>query len=310
MSTANTIPGPVVRKRTLQFAGSIALLAVIALVFPRDKLIQALASIPASTLIAALPIYLALHLLGTWKWHWMVNSAGADLPFRQSVRCYFGGLFANLFIPSVIGGDVVAIALGITKARTKEAIVSGTLASRAIDLGALAALVCLSVLALPREMNSTGERLMQLVLGVLIASAALAFAVLFTFRRFVRGRAAAYLNVFLDAWRRPGLTSAVFVCSLTMQTGLIALSAWIAAGCGVRVPAGAWFFAWPLAKLAGLIPVTLAGIGSRELVLPALLAPFGADPAAAASVGLAWDGVLICGSLCAAVISKSAGPRT
>ena len=294
------------KKRAIQIAGSAILLLVLLLVFPRHKLMQALASIPPSTLAAALPIYVALHFLGSLKWLLMVNSAGAQLPVSEALRCYFGGLFSNLFLPSVIGGDIVTMTLGVSRAQSREAVISGSFASRVIDLAALALLIGVAVLALPRELNSTGRHLIQLVFAVLAGVAMLGCIALFLLRPRLRGRAVAYWDAFASAWRRPGSTLAALGLSVTMQAGLIALSAWIGVGCGLRLPASAWLFAWPLAKLSGFVPVTLAGIGSRELVLPALLAPFGADPSAAASVGLAWDAVLIVGSLVGGAISKTA----
>ncbi len=306
MTTATPLPRLAGRKRAIRIAGSLLLLVVLVLVFPRHKLAQALTSIPPSTIAAALPIYLSLHFLGSLKWQLMVNRPDAPLTFIESVRCYFGGLFSNLFLPSVIGGDVVTVALGVSRTRKTEQVVSGTLANRIIDLAALALLVGLSVFVFPREINSAGEQLIQLVLIVLIGASILACLAVFLLRRRIRGRAGRYVAAFTASWHRPWLTLTVLALSLAMQTGLIALSAWLGAGCGLHLPARAWLFAWPLAKLSGFVPITLAGIGSRELVLPALLAPFGADPAAAASVGLAWDAVLITGSLVGGAISKIA----
>jgi uncharacterized membrane protein YbhN (UPF0104 family) len=322
MTPAASLPRPTGRKRIIRVAGSLLLLIVLMLVFPRHKLVQALASIPPSTIAAALPIYVSLHFLGSLKWQLMVNRPDAPLTFLESVRCYFGGLFSNLFLPSVIGGDVVTIALGVSPNRKTEQLVSGTLANRIIDLAALALLVGSAVFVLPlpnrdREgvgafaavstaSGGAGQQLIQLILIVLIGVSILACLSVFLLRRKIQGRARRYLEAFAACWHRPWLTLAVLALSLAMQTGLIALSAWIGVGCGLHLPARAWLFAWPLAKLSGFVPVTLAGIGSRELVLPALLAPFGADPAAAAGVGLAWDAVLITGSLVGGAISKIA----
>jgi len=306
MSTLATAPRRIAPKRMFRILGSAILLVLLAYLFPRHKVIHALESIPGSTLAAALPVYLALHFLGCFKWHLMVNGAAVQLPILQSIRCYFSGLFANLFLPSVIGGDVVMMTLGAARTRKTEGIISGTLASRAIDLAALGLLVSFAIVFFPRHMNTAGETLMQLTLMVMVGGAALACAIVFALRRRLRGRAAAYWNAFASAWRHPGVTLSALGLSLAMQTGLVALSAWIGAGCGLLLPVRAWLFAWPLAKLSGFVPVTLAGIGSRELVLPALLAPFGADPAVSASVGLAWDAVLIAGCLVAGIIAKAA----
>jgi uncharacterized membrane protein YbhN (UPF0104 family) len=307
MTTAAAPPRSAGRKQAIRIAGSVLLLAALALFFPRHKLVEALASIPPSTIAAALPIYLSLHFLGSLKWQLMVSRPDAPLTFLEALRCYFGGLFSNLLLPSVIGGDVVTIALGVSRNRKTEQLVSGTLANRIIDLGALALLVALAFFAGPLpDRDRKGVGVVQLVLVALIGGSILACAGIFLLRREISGPAEKYMAAFTASWRRPWLTLAVLALSLAMQTGLIALSAWLGVGCGLHLPARAWLFAWPLAKLSGFVPVTLAGIGSRELVLPALLAPYGADPAAAASVGLAWDAVLITGSLVAGAISKLA----
>ena len=304
MTTAAALPRSAGKKQAIRIIGSVLLLTALALFFPRHKLVEALASIPPSTIAAALPIYLSLHFLGSLKWQLMVSRPDAPLTFLEAVRCYFGGLFANLFLPSVIGGDVVTIALGVSRNRKTEQLVSGTLANRIIDLVALALLVGAALSN--RDCQGAGQRLVQLVLVVLLSASILVCVAVFFLRRRISGRAEKYVAAFIASWHRPWLTLAVLALSLAMQTGLIALSAWLGVGCGLHLPARAWLFAWPLAKLSGFVPVTLAGIGSRELVLPALLAPFGADPAAAASVGLAWDAVLITGSLVGGCISKLA----
>jgi len=304
MTTAAALPRSAGKKQAIRIIGSVLLLTALALFFPRHKLVEALASIPPSTIAAALPIYLSLHFLGSLKWQLMVSRPDAPMTFLEAVRCYFGGLFANLFLPSVIGGDVVTIALGVSRNRKTEQLVSGTLANRIIDLVALALLVGAALSN--RDRQGAGQRLVQLVLVVLLSASILVCVAVFFLRRRISGRAEKYVAAFIASWHRPWLTLAVLALSLAMQTGLIALSAWLGVGCGLHLPARAWLFAWPLAKLSGFVPVTLAGIGSRELVLPALLAPFGADPAAAASVGLAWDAVLITGSLVGGCISKLA----
>jgi uncharacterized membrane protein YbhN (UPF0104 family) len=304
MTTAAALPRSAGKKQAIRIIGSVLLLTALALFFPRHKLVEALASIPPSTIAAALPIYLSLHFLGSLKWQLMVSRPDAPLTFLEAVRCYFGGLFANLFLPSVIGGDVVTIALGVSRNRKTEQLVSGTLANRIIDLVALALLVGAALSN--RDRQGAGQRLVQLVLVVLLSASILVCVAVFFLRRRISGRAEKSVAAFIASWHRPWLTLAVLALSLAMQTGLIALSAWLGVGCGLHLPARAWLFAWPLAKLSGFVPVTLAGIGSRELVLPALLAPFGADPAAAASVGLAWDAVLITGSLVGGCISKLA----
>ena len=42
---------------------------------------------------------------------------------------------------------------------------------------------------------------------------------------------------------------------------------------------GPWIFAWPLAKIIAVLPVSLNGLGLREATLAGFLAPFGASAA-------------------------------
>jgi len=68
-----------------------------------------------------------------------------------------------------------------------------------------------------------------------------------------------------------------------------------------------WLFLWPLATIAGLLPLTQGGIGVREAALAILLAPFGVAGAAAVAAGLAFQGVVIGGGLLAGLIVLTLG---
>src|SRR3989442_15404019 len=76
---------------------------------------------------------------------------------------------------------------------------------------------------------------------------------------------------------------------VTVQIGFVLLTAGSAAGCGLHVPLRAWLFAWPLAKLSALLPVTQGGLGVGEVALAALVPPFGAAPVLTAAGGLAGE---------------------
>jgi uncharacterized membrane protein YbhN (UPF0104 family) len=71
-----------------------------------------------------------------------------------------------------------------------------------------------------------------------------------------------------------------------------------------------WLFAWPLAKLAALLPLTQGGIGVREAALVALLAPFGAAGTLVLAAGLVWEGVIVAGGLIAGLAALVASRRS
>ena len=70
---------------------------------PLGQLWAALGQLPPALWFAVLGAYLLAQTVGMIKWRMMVNLAGADLSYAQAARCYFGGMFGTLFLPSVVG---------------------------------------------------------------------------------------------------------------------------------------------------------------------------------------------------------------
>jgi glycosyltransferase involved in cell wall biosynthesis/uncharacterized membrane protein YbhN (UPF0104 family) len=306
------LPRPKFRERIassrgLRVLGSMILLLSLTFFLPRDKILGALRVIHPAILAAAIPLLLAVHTLGSWKWHLLVNKGGAGLRFSSSVRLYFSGLFGNLFLPSIVGGDAVMVALGLRETRSRGAIVLGSLVNRVLDLGGLIAISFAGAVAQGGALDTQSRRWLE---TILIAAAVGVILVISAFvmhpDRLPRKLRALYLQhqPLIDALRRPGTYAAPFAMSVLMQLSLLLMTASIAETCGLHVAFGAWLLAWPLAKLVALLPVTVGGIGARELALAALLGPFGAPAASAIAVGLAWDGVLVGGSLFAGLISR------
>src|SRR5258708_20736498 len=84
----------------------------------------------------------------------VVNTAGAELDFATSAQCYTGGLFGALFLPSIIGGDVVRLAVGLRRSPRPVAVLTGNIADRFLDVAAQAGLVLLGLLLLPGSLPS------------------------------------------------------------------------------------------------------------------------------------------------------------
>src|SRR4029077_17732455 len=98
---------------------------------------------------------------------------------------------------------------------------------------------------------------------------------------------------------RPRLLAMGWLLGVLIQGTFILLNALLAISCGFFFSLRGWLFAWPLAKIAALLPVTQGGMGIREAVLVALLLPFGASSSLVLASGLAWEGVIIAGGLIA-----------
>jgi hypothetical protein len=67
----------------------------------------------------------------------LVNAGRATLHRADAVRCYAAGLFTNMCLPSIVGGDVLRAALATKATGRPEAAVLGGLADRVSDTIAL-----------------------------------------------------------------------------------------------------------------------------------------------------------------------------
>src|SRR5258707_13801346 len=117
----------------LRWAAALAVFAILFHFLPVAQLRAALASVPAMRFAIILIIYLCAHAIGIAKWRMVVNAAGSQLDFATSGQCYLGGLFGTLFLPSIIGGDVIRIAVGLRRSPRPAAVPAGMVPDRFLD---------------------------------------------------------------------------------------------------------------------------------------------------------------------------------
>jgi uncharacterized membrane protein YbhN (UPF0104 family) len=84
---------------------------------------------------------------------------------------------------------------------------------------------------------------------------------------------------------------------------LTVLNAFLADACGLHIAWTVWLFAWPLSKIAAMMPISQGGIGVREATLVALLTPFGATSALAFAAGIVFQTIIISGGLVSGLVA-------
>src|ERR1700756_5383065 len=132
-----------------RWAAALAVLAVLFHFLPVAPLRAALASVPPLRFAIVLVFYLCAPAVGICKWRIVVNAAGSQLDLTTSSQCYLGGLFGTLFLPSIIGGDVVRMAVGLRRSSRPAAVLAGNAVDRFIDVAAQATLVGIGLILLP-----------------------------------------------------------------------------------------------------------------------------------------------------------------
>jgi uncharacterized protein (TIRG00374 family) len=297
----------------LRWAAALVVLGVLLHFLPVAPLRAAIARVPVSVFVAVLLGYLLAHCIGVLKWRMVVNAAGAELDFATSAQCYAGGLFGTLFLPSIVGGDVVRLAVGLRRSPRPAAVLTGNLVDRFLDVTAQGGLVLVGLFLAPElelvpdELEDKLENAFVLVAAALIVL----LGVMFRLRkRILAGRSVRFrrrLARLRHALRSVSKRRRVLVLGWLLGTGIqtcfLLLTVQVAEYCGLKLPLGVWLFAWPLAKVAAVLPLTQGGIGLREAALVALLAPFGAPGPLVLAAGLVWEAVVIAGGLIAGAVA-------
>jgi glycosyltransferase 2 family protein len=292
----------------VRIAGSLLFLGILLAFLPLHKLVVTLRSIPFTLWLWVLAGFLGTHLIGVAKWRLTLHISNARLTFAQAVRCYFAGLFGTVFLPSVVGGDVVRMGLAFRIERNRAGVLLGSLVDRLLDTISLAVVAGVGVLLIPGALNERHRRAF-IALAIVFT---LAFAGLLVLLRVTPWQRLPFRmrRLFVKvrrAWRsmasQPQYVLVSLLLGIVVQTGLLLLSVLIAAACGLHVSLRVWLLVWPLAKLLALVPLTLGGLGIREAGLAALLVPFGVPAELSVAAGLAWESILIAGGLVAGLIS-------
>jgi glycosyltransferase 2 family protein len=301
----------------LRWIAALVVLAAMLHFLPLATVRSAIARVPPEQFLAALAGYLLAHALGVLKWRMVVNAAGAQLDLATSLQCYGGGLFGTLFLPSIVGGDVIRLAVGLRRSPRPAAVLAGNVVDRFLDVASQAGLVALGfVLLLGSLPESLGPIAKRTLLTALAACLVLLALVVLLRGPLLRGRSirfrrrlARLRHALRGVSRRPHILLAGWLAGTAIQSTFLVLTAWLAAACGLHLPLRVWLFAWPLAKLAALLPLTQGGIGIREAALVALLAPSGAAGTLVLASGLIWEGIIVAGGIIAGLAAFLAGRK-
>lgn len=295
----------------LRLAGSALILAALFWFLPREAILDGLRRVPPLEFLAVLAMFLLSHVAAAAKW-WLILERPCD--FLLALRAHFGGLAANLCLPGAVGGDAVRAVMLHGMMGDGPRLAAGGIADRVIDILALSLLSGLGFALLRHD--GGGNLMLLLEAGALLLGLAVAICVIlplalpklwdlvprlpgrdFTMR--LRGALAAL-------GRRPGQLALLLGASILIQGTLVLLAYQLALAVGLTIPLGAWVFAWPLAKILAILPISLGGLGLREATLAALLVPFGAVGAQVVAAGLVWQGILfLTGGLGAIVVMLS-----
>jgi glycosyltransferase 2 family protein len=295
-------------KLLVRAAISAAILAILLWWLPTESLLAAIMAISLPVWLLVIAGFLAGHLVSAYKWRFLLGAAGVRISGREAIRAHAAGLFANLCLPSVIGGDVIRAGLVVRDHKRIENVTLGSLADRINDSFALVLIAATASMLVPAtaEINTAYvlSRLALVLSGGVITG--LVVIRLVPVAHLPQKMASIILR-FRDAlgslMSAPGIALLAFLMSVAIQGGFILLNILLAKQIGIAATTSLWFFAWPLAKLVALAPVSLGGIGVREVAIAGLMSPFGIEPALVVAQSLTWEVVLVVSGLLAGTLA-------
>lgn len=241
--------------------------------------------------LLAVLLYLGGQAMCAYKWGLLARALGMRRPYRALVAYYFGGMFANLFLPTTVGGDVGrAAAVARPNGGLARGLVS-VLADRAsglVGLLLLASAGALSVPGVPANVRA----------AVFAGTLALLAGGLLVLARPGLLRRAAKLQQAALACRRPVVLAPVLLLSLAFQALVVLLHALMGRALGLSVPLPYYLLAGTLVALVAMVPVSVNGIGTRDAAYVAVLGLAGVPGEAAVAFALSWLALIV---VCSAV---------
>jgi uncharacterized protein (TIRG00374 family) len=253
----------------------------------------------------------AAHVVAAGKWRVLLGASGARPGPREVLRAHFSGLFANLCLPTMVGGDVVRAGL-LLRHYPGGPLAVGSLADRVLDTAALVVLSSAGALLAPGLLEGIAGPILTVAFVAVIACG---LATPLILNRLDTSRLPEALASTTEKVREavgallghPTSALAALILALGIQGSYVLLNVELGRAVGIDVPVAVWFLCWPLAKLAGLLPISLGGLGVREMALAGLLLPFGVPAALAVAQSLVWETTVVALGLAAGALATWLG---
>lgn len=258
-------------------------------------------------------VLLALQCISTYRWSLLVKGDIA-IRYRSLLSIYCVGMFFNSFLPTAIGGDFVKGYYLFKKSGNAAASFASIFVDRYSGFAAMIFIEAVAIIVGYGVIYRIGGAGLLFFFVLLVLSFVLVS--LFIWVEFLHGwlvsifmkihfykindKIDSFYKVFIS-YKGKGILVRTFLVSLVIQSG-VSLSFYVLGlGLGIDVPAGYYFMFVPMANIAAMIPLSLAGLGIREGVFIFLFAGVGVTSEEALALSLLWFVMTVVASLPGAV---------
>ncbi len=275
------------------------LLAILFWRVDRTTFVRSLQALPLNVFLGCVGMYALGYLLSSVRWRALLLAEGIRLPLWRLTLLYFESSFFNLFLPTLIGGDIVRGYAIYRLTRGHDASIASILVDR---LSGFVALIAIAVVALGVAYGDIGDP--QIAVLVLIVAVIFSLLIALLLNDGVKERVTGILRVVgLARFQSTleGLMGAIhryrghhralgqaLILSTLLQALIIVTYYLLATGLNLGVPIAYFFLYVPLITFMAMLPISVAGLGVREGSAIYFFGRVGVDAASALTMSLAW----------------------
>jgi hypothetical protein len=259
--------------------------------------------------------YIAGQWLSAYKWWLLLRPVKLVVPYLRIVGFYFIGMFFNIFLPTIVGGDAVK---AIVLARETGAVARSTMSvfmERNVGLFALLTIATIAAaLAPPVHVMPMSLPALTLLLSAAFVIANLVITNRHAYRLVdyliamtplarIRSRASSLYDAVVPYRGAAGVISASIGISFVFQAVVILVVFLNAKALAHDVPVSALAVFVPLISLAGMLPLSVNGLGIREVLYMLLFGQIGIPADVAVSMALLYTVVTLTASLPGGIVT-------
>jgi uncharacterized protein (TIRG00374 family) len=295
--------------RWLKPLGTLALYALVFYWTDAAAIARELAGTRLDLMALAIGIYIAGQAISTWRWKVLLEPIRLRVGYLRLLGFYFTGMFFNLFLPTIVGGDAVKAVLLARETGAPARSTMSVFMERNLGLSALTVVAVVAAeFAPPLSVSGLSIRAFTWLLaaGYVVANIVLLSPLAYQLvdriiaasplARF-RARAGSLYHAVVPYKTASRAVAIGIALSFVHQGGVIAVVFLNARALSLEVPLSAVAVFVPIVSLAGMAPISVNGLGVREALYILLFGRLGVPAETAVSLALLYLAVTVVASL-------------
>ena len=249
-----------------------------------------------SYLVLAFLVFIIINIIGAFRWRFILHSLGLIISIREALYVCFSSLFFNLFFPSLLGADLFrGVSLSYHHKNTYKVISSVVMDRFSGGFGLI--LVSLPAVILGRKYISQANIIIGitvfLIVSILIVSIVSNKSLFQYFNHCIKdgifkSRLVKLYNELYFFRENPKIFFNSLIYSFTIQAATCLIFFIISRAFFLKLNIIYFFILIPIIQFIAILPVTIAGMGTRGAAIVYFFSIIGVDKSVALSISFVF----------------------